>query len=95
LAAGTEVFSTSELVSCVTNASRKEVVGVTVSANASNAFGSGVWVGIMGTGVEVGGMPPGGVGVKYCPHNEAFPPHAGAASKNDAAIIKLISRFTK
>jgi hypothetical protein len=47
----------------------------------------------MGTRVEVGGMPPGGVGVKYCPHNEAFP--VQDASKNDATIIEPISRFTK
>jgi hypothetical protein len=90
---GTEVFSTSELVSCVTNASLKEAVGVTVSAIASKAIGSGVCVGITGTEVDVGGMPPRGVGVKYCPHKEAFP--AQDARKNDAAIIKLISRFTK
>jgi hypothetical protein len=38
-------------------------------------------------------MPPGGVGVKYCPHREAFP--AQDARKKEAAIIKPISRFTK
>jgi hypothetical protein len=93
LAVGTAVFSASGVLSCVTNASLKEAVGVTVSAMASKAMGSVVCVGITATGVEVGGMPPGGVGVKYCPHNEAFPEQD--ASKNDAAIIKLMSRFTK
>jgi hypothetical protein len=63
-----------------------------VSAIASNAIGSKVCVGITGIGVDVGGMPPSGVGVKYCPHNEEFPPHE--ASKNDAAIMKLMNRFT-
>jgi hypothetical protein len=44
-------------------------------------------------GDEVGGMPPSGVGVAYCPHNEAFPPQD--AIKKVAGIKKLISRFTK
>jgi hypothetical protein len=93
LAVGAAVFSIREAVSSVTNASLNEAVGVTVSATASKTDASGVCVGI--TGVDVGGMPPSGVGVRYCPHKEAFPPHAGAANKKDAAIIKLISRFTK
>jgi hypothetical protein len=71
----------------------KEAVGVTVSATASNTDISGVCVGMMGTGVDEGRMPPGGVGVKYCPHNEPFP--AQDANKKDVAIIKPIRYFTK
>ena len=48
---------------------------------------------VAGAGEEVGGTPPNGVGVAYCPHNEAFPPQAD--SKKEAAIKELISRFTK
>jgi hypothetical protein len=51
-------------------------------------------VGLARGGVAVGGMPPGAVGVAYCPHNEAFP-LLQDASKKDAAIIQLIIRFTK
>ena len=59
---------------------------------------SGVWVaaGRVG-GIDVGEAPPSGVGVTYCPHRDAFSPapHAEVASKNDAAIKRLMSRFTK
>ena len=46
-----------------------------------------------GAGEEVAGILPDGVGVAYCPHKEAFP--AQDVSKKEAAIKKLISRFTK
>lgn len=96
---GREVFSASGVLSCVTNASLKEGVGVTVSGSTSKTDMPGVCVGMMGTGVDVGGMPPSGVGVEYCPHKEALP--AQDASKNDAAtseavlwIKKPMMRFT-
>ena len=53
---------------------------------------AGVWVGTT-AGEAVGGSPPNGVGVTYCPHKDAFP--VQEASKKEAAIKKLISRFTK
>jgi hypothetical protein len=61
---------------------------------------TGVTVGVdvrvkVGAGDAVRVAPPRAVGVAYCPHREAFPAHAEAASKKDAAIRKLISRFTK
>jgi hypothetical protein len=60
--------------------------------------GGGIAVGVVvgmitGAGEAVGGSPPSGVGVKYCPHKEAFP--AQEASRKEAAIKKLVSRFTK
>jgi hypothetical protein len=58
---------------------------------------SGVCVATTTTGVgeDVGKTPPGAVGVAYCPHRDAFPPHADVASKKEAAIKKLVSRFTR
>jgi len=93
LAVGVGVYSGVALPSCVTNASLKVGVGVAVFEMTSNTNGSGVWVTVAGTGDEVGRIPPRGVGVVYCPHSEAFPPQD--ASKKDAAIKTLISRFTK
>jgi len=96
LAVGTGVFSVSEATSCVTNASLNVDVGVTGStvSMTKGLMVVGVVVAMTaGAGAEVGGTPPNGVGVMYCPHKEAFP--AQDASKNEAAIKKLISRFTK
>jgi hypothetical protein len=96
LAVGAGVFSVSEAASCVTNASLKVDVGVTGSTVLiiSGLIVLGVVVAmIVGAGEAVGGTPPKGVGVTYWPHKEAFP--AQDASKNEAAIKKLISRFTK
>jgi hypothetical protein len=68
-------------------------VGIGVLVMSSGTNGSGVTVAITGEGVRVGRIPPGAVGVAYCPHREAFPTQD--ASKKEAAIKKLISRFTK
>ena len=87
---------TTEATSWVTNASIKVGVRIEVAVlagwvtNTSGVFVAGT---LVGAGDEVGGMPPGGVGVAYCPHREAFPPHE--ASKNEAATRKLVNRFTK
>jgi hypothetical protein len=59
---------------------------------------AGVIVGVAvmvgaGEGEDVRVAPLGAVGVAYCPHRDAFP--AQEASKKDAAIRKLVSRFTK
>ena len=71
-------------------------VGGVVTSNTKGLIVSGVCVGtIAGEGGEVGEAPPSGVGVAYCPHNDALPPHAEADIKNEAAIIRLINRFTK
>jgi hypothetical protein len=66
-------------------------IGVTVFVTALSTNGLNVSVAIAGA-IEAG-IPPSGVGVAYCPHNEAFPPQA--ARKKEAAIKKLISRFTR
>jgi hypothetical protein len=91
------VFSVGEAAGSVTKASPNVAVGVgigvTVFVAALAIKGLKVSVTIAGTVEEAVGMPPSGVGVAYCPHNEAFPPQA--ASKKEAAIKKLISRFTK
>jgi hypothetical protein len=84
----------SELTSCVTNAALIVGVGIAVFtvSYVSGRSGVGVWVGTTaGTGDEVG-IPPGGVGVVYCPHSEALPPQE--AIKKDVATKKLISLFT-
>ena len=97
-AVGTGVSFVRATTSCVTNASLNVEVGVIGTAVFvfSMTGGRGVSVAArVGTGEEVAGMPPRGVGVAYCPHNEAFPLHADAVNKKDAAIKKLISRFTE
>ena len=90
------MLSVSEVTGCVTNASLNVgwgVTGLTVSTT-KGLTAVGVCVAtIAGAGATVGGFPPGGVGVAYCPHKEAFPPQD--ASKKEAAIKILISRFTK
>ena len=86
----------SEATSCVTNASLNVgigVAGLTVSITKGLIVVGVVVATTAGAGEEVGGTPPNGVGVIYCPHKEAFP--AQDASKKEAAIKKLISRFTK
>jgi hypothetical protein len=68
---------------------------VTGTSETTGMTDSEVCVGItVGAGGEVGEAPPSGVGVAYCPHRDAFPPHADAVSRNEAAIKKLIGRFT-
>jgi len=80
----------------VTNASLNVEVGVT-GATVSTTKGL-ITVGVIvattaGAGEAVGGFPTNAVGVTYCPHKDAFP--AQDASKKEAAINKLMSRFTK
>ena len=79
------------------NASLNVGVGVMAGSKTRGMTVSGVCVGTTtGAGDEVGNAPPSGasgVGVTNCPHRDAVPPQA--ASKNDAAINRLISRFTK
>ncbi len=85
-----------EATSCVTNASPNVGVGtvVCVATSVMNGLvGLGSVATGMGDGDEVGGTPPKGVGVLYCPQSETFPPQD--ASKNEAVIKKLIRRFTK
>jgi hypothetical protein len=89
-------LSLREATSCVTNASLNVGTGVTGStvSTTNGLIAAGVWVTTTaGAGEAVGGIPPNGVGVVYCPHREAFP--AQDDSKKEAAIKKLISRFTK
>lgn len=93
---GTAVLLVSDATSCVTNASLNVGAGVTGSTvpTTKGLMAAGVCVATTaGAGEDVGGFPPIGVGVVYCPHREAFP--AQDASKKEAAIKKLISRFTK
>jgi hypothetical protein len=85
---GTDVFSTGESASCVTNASLNETVGVTVSVTVSNTNASGVFVDTVGTGEGVGETPLRGVGVEYCPHRDVFPPQE--ARKKEATKRKTI-----
>ena len=89
---GIGVFSVRAATSWVTNASLKVGVGVMVfvTAAVTNGFAGSV---ATGAEAEAGGTPPSGVGVAYCPHNDALPPLD--ASNKEAAIKKLISRFTK
>ena len=80
----------------MTNASGTVGAGVTesIGSTTKGLTSAGVVVGTTaGAGDEVGGFPPNGVGVAYCPHKEAFP--AQEASKKEAAIKKLMIRFTK
>jgi hypothetical protein len=84
------------VTSCVTNASLNVGTGVTESTvpTTKGLIVAGVCVATTaGAGEEVDGFPPNGVGVVYCPHREALP--AQDASKKEAVIKKLISRFTK
>ncbi len=76
----------------VTKASPNVGVGTAVCVATSVANRAAVCVAV-GAGEEVGGMPPSGVGVEYCPHREVLPPQE--ASRNEAVIKKLISLFTK
>jgi len=92
-AVGTGVLSVREATSCVMNASLNVGVGITVFVTACVTNGLAGSVAMAGMEGEVVGTPPSGVGVAYCPHNEAFPPQD--ASKKEAAIKALISRFTK
>jgi hypothetical protein len=55
--------------------------------------GATVAVPVAGRREGVGEVPPNGVGVAYCPHREGVPPQD--ASRKEAAIKKLIRRFTK
>lgn len=90
------MFSVREATSWVTNASLNVGVGVTgsVVAMTKGLMMVGVVVATTaGAGEDVGGSPLNAVGVTYCPHKEAFP--AQEASKKEAAIKKLMSRFTK
>ncbi|RPH74326.1 hypothetical protein EHM76_03740 [bacterium] len=91
----TGVSTTGEAAASVTNASLKVGVDITVFVTASITNGREVFVTTTGAGDVAGGTSPSAVGVAYCPHREAFPPHADAARKKEAAIKKLISRFTK
>ncbi len=85
-----------EATSCVTNASPNVGVGTVVCVATSVTNGL-VGVGSVTTGIgegdEVGGAPPNGVGVLYCPQSEVVP--LQDASMNEAVIKKLIRRFTK
>jgi len=69
------------------------------------SVGAGVWVGaisvanrLMAVGVCVGitaveeGSPPGGVGVRYCPHKDASPTQD--AIRKETAITRTKIRFT-
>ena len=88
--------STTDVTPCVTNASFISVgvgVFVVVMPNARGSKGMGVSVRVVvGTGDEVGGTPPNGVGVVYCPHKEAFP--AQDTSMQDEIIRGKRTRFT-
>ena len=91
-----DVFSGSEVASCVTNASLNVGVGVTVASTAKGMSVAGVSVGIVvgtGDGNNVGVAPPSGVGVAYRPHSVGLPPQE--ARRKDAAIRTLVRRFTK
>jgi len=68
-------------------------VNVVVTPNDSGSIGAGVSVTrLCGIGEEVGGIPPSGVGVAYCPHKEAFPMQD--ASMEDVIMRKMMARFT-
>jgi hypothetical protein len=61
--------------------------------NESGTTGTGVFVELIsGIGEEVGGKPPSGVGVVYCPHKDAFPTQE--ASMEDEITKRIIARFT-
>ena len=83
------------VASWVMKASLNVGTGVFVTSRTMELVDTGVCVtaGTVG-GTDVVGAPPSGVGVTYCPHKEAVCPLAHAASKNDAAVKRLISRFT-
>jgi len=69
-------------------------VYVVVIPNACGSMGAGVSVTmIAGTGEELGAAPPGGVGVMYCPHNDAFP--IQDVSIVDVMMRRMTARFTK
>jgi len=53
-------------------------VGVTVESGTSVAVGGNTNTSVgtkVGSGVDVSGIQPKGVGVEYCPHKDAFPTH--------------------
>jgi len=84
-----------EATSCVTNASWVAVgtgVGVVVTPNTKGPRAVGVsGIYAAGAGEDVGGMPPNGVGVAYCPHSDALPTHEVAMK--ETAIKRLGIRF--
>ena len=80
------------MVSWTTKASLVTVGnGVDVSTTAGTKRGSAVGVSVGAIAVKVG-MPPGGVGVKYCPHKDMLPTQ-DAVSK-ETAIDRPRIRFT-
>jgi hypothetical protein len=92
-AVGILVSSAAAVAGWVTNASLNVGVGVVVASITKGLIVVGVCVTTTaGIGDKVG-IPPGGVGVAYCPHRDAFPPQE--ASKKEATMKKLINRFTK
>jgi len=89
-------LSTADVTPCVTKASFTSVgvgVFVVVMPNARGSKGTGVSVrAIVGMGDEVGGTPPNGVGVVYCPHKDAFPTQE--TRRQAKIIIGKRTRFT-
>ena len=88
--------STTDVTPCVTNASFTRVgvdVFVVVMPNVIASTGIGVSVSVVvGNGEDVGGTPPNGVGVVYCPHRDAFPTQE---TSRQAEIIRgKMTRFT-
>jgi hypothetical protein len=93
---GVDSIFTTEATSCVTNALNSDVgvgvdgkgrgVGVPISAGVSVTKTSGCTD-------AVSGIPPRGVGVWYCPHNDALPMQEDI--KKDARVEKMMIRFTK
>ena len=88
--------STTDVTPCVTNASLTRVgvgVFVVVIPDVIGSTGTGVSVGtIVGTGDNVGGTPPNGVGVVYWPHREAFPTQETSRQAETKTGIR--TRFT-
>ena len=68
-------------------------MGVVVTPNTKGPRAVGVsGTYIAGAGEEVGGMPPNGVGVAYCPHRDALPAHE--VVMKETAIKRPRIRFT-
>jgi hypothetical protein len=75
----------------------KVAVGTGVNVVVSSTTNKPARVGVLdgattGTVVEVGGEPPGGVGVAYCPHRDALPTHDAVIK--ETTINKAESRLT-
>jgi hypothetical protein len=94
LVVGRGVLSVKDATSWVMKASLNVGVGITVLVTTGVTNGLVGSIVAAGAELEIVGIPPSGVGVAYCPHNDVvlLPQDA---SKKEVVIKKLISRFTK